>query len=133
MDALVLGSFLPPDEVLLAPPRAVLKTSSGKLRRGATREQYLAGRLLTGPGHPLWQLVRVGATGLAASVSRFLRQVPRYLYAGYAWTLLGLVAPLVAIAVLTLPRPHWRWVVVRSGIGLIRRLTFLRLERILRI
>ena len=33
----VLG--LPPDEIVLAPPRAIPKTSSGKLRRGATRER----------------------------------------------------------------------------------------------
>ncbi len=43
----ILG--LPPDEIVLAPPRAVLKTSSGKLRRGDTRERYLAGKLFEGP------------------------------------------------------------------------------------
>ena len=39
----VLGE--PPDEVVLAPPHSVLKTSSGKIRRGACREQYEAGRV----------------------------------------------------------------------------------------
>lgn len=33
----------PPDEVVLAPPNTVLKTSSGKIRRAATRELYLRG------------------------------------------------------------------------------------------
>ena len=70
----ILG--LPPDEIVLAPPRAVLKTSSGKLRRGATRDLWLAGKLMSGPAPPLWQLVRVGASGLAAVIARAIRRVP---------------------------------------------------------
>jgi 1-acyl-sn-glycerol-3-phosphate acyltransferase len=122
----ILG--LPPDEVVLAPPGAVLKTSSGKLRRGATRERYLAGHLLTGAGHPLWQLLRVAAVGLGKRVLRLLRQAPHYLFGAYAWTLLALIAPPVWLGVLTLPRSAWRWGLVRGGIGLLRRLIFIRLE-----
>jgi 1-acyl-sn-glycerol-3-phosphate acyltransferase len=119
---------LPPDAVVLAPPRAVPKTSSGKLRRGATRELYLAGRLHTGPRHPLWQLVRIGAAGLGTSVRGLVEVVPRYLYAGYVWALLCLISPLVALGVLSLPRLSWRWGLVRGGIGLLRRLAFVRLD-----
>ena len=36
---------LPVDEVVLAPPRTVLKTSSGKIRRAACREAYERGEL----------------------------------------------------------------------------------------
>ncbi len=36
---------VPPDRVVLVAPGAVLKTSSGKVRRSATREQFLAGAL----------------------------------------------------------------------------------------
>lgn len=122
----ILG--LPPDEVVLAPPRAVLKTSSGKLRRGAIRDLFLAGRLLRGPAHPLWQLVRVGASGLRVGTLRLFSLTPSYLYAGYAWTLLGLISPPVALLVLSLPRTLWRWRVARGGIGLLRRLAFVRLE-----
>lgn len=122
----VLG--MPPDEVVLAPPRAVLKTSSGKLRRGATRDLYLAGRLDSGPGHPLWQLVRVGLGGLGIRASRLFRLAPRYLYAIYAWALLILILPWVVLGVLTLRSPSWRWGLVRGGIGLLRRLAFVRME-----
>jgi len=106
----------------------VLKTSSGKLRRGATRDRYLAGRLASGPGHPLWQLVRVGLVGLGKRASRLVRLTPRYLYAGYAWTLLIILLPWVVLGVLVLPRPSQRWGLVRAGIGLLRRLTFIRLK-----
>jgi len=39
---------VPPDVVVIAPPRTVRKTSSGKIRRSATRDAFLAGTLLTG-------------------------------------------------------------------------------------
>jgi acyl carrier protein len=39
----------PPDEVVLAPPHTVLKTSSGKVRRSACRERYEAGLALAEP------------------------------------------------------------------------------------
>ncbi len=119
---------LPPDEVVLVPPRTVLKTSSGKLRRGAIRERYLAGRLLAGPGHPRWQLLRIGAAGLGARIAHRVRLVPRYLYAGYALLLVGLIGPPVVLGVLTLPRLDQRWRVARGGIRLLRRLAGIRLK-----
>jgi 1-acyl-sn-glycerol-3-phosphate acyltransferase len=44
-DRLVDGIGRPPDVVVIADPRTVLKTSSGKVRRTATREAYLTGTL----------------------------------------------------------------------------------------
>ncbi|AFL73771.1 1-acylglycerol-3-phosphate O-acyltransferase [Thiocystis violascens] len=117
----ILG--LPPDEIVLAPPRSVLKTSSGKLRRGDMRARYLAGNLLEGPSRPLWQLVRVGGS---AFMSR-LRRLPGTLYAGYAWTIFYLIAPWFWIATMLAPRLHWRWTLLRFGIRLLRRLAFVRL------
>ncbi|HEB98851.1 MAG TPA: acyl-phosphate glycerol 3-phosphate acyltransferase, partial [Thiotrichales bacterium] len=46
-----------PDDIVLAPPRAVLKTSSGKIRRRACRELYEKG-LYSGRRHPLATLGR---------------------------------------------------------------------------
>ena len=45
MDGVVAALGLPPDVVVIAEPRSVLKTSSGKIRRSATREAYVAGTL----------------------------------------------------------------------------------------
>jgi fatty-acyl-CoA synthase len=44
-DRLVTGIGSPPDVVVIADPRTVLKTSSGKIRRSAMREAYLKGTL----------------------------------------------------------------------------------------
>jgi 1-acyl-sn-glycerol-3-phosphate acyltransferase len=44
-DRLVTGLGSPPDVVVIADPRTVLKTSSGKIRRSAMRDAYLKGTL----------------------------------------------------------------------------------------
>jgi 1-acyl-sn-glycerol-3-phosphate acyltransferase len=44
-DRVTSGTGTPPDVVVIAEPRTILKTSSGKIRRSATREAYLQGTL----------------------------------------------------------------------------------------
>ena len=122
----ILG--LPPDDVVLVPPHAVLKTSSGKLRRTATRDRYLAGNLFDTPRKPIWQLARLAGSGFAKSLRRLIMSLPGTLYAGYAWALFALIAPWVWIGVMILPRPSWRWGMIRSGVRLLRRLVFVQLE-----
>jgi 1-acyl-sn-glycerol-3-phosphate acyltransferase len=117
----ILG--LPPDEIMLVPPRSVLKTSSGKLRRGDMRARYLSGKLRERPARPFWQLARVGGLGLV----KRLRRLPRSLYAGYAWTIFSLIAPWLWVGVMLTPRLTWRWNLLRSGVRLLRRLVFVRL------
>lgn len=121
----VLG--LTPDEIVLAPPRSVPKTSSGKLRRGAARERWAGGRLTSGPPAPIWQFVRVGIAGLTVESIRLVRHVPALLYAGYAWLLFGMIAPWIWLGVMLAPRLSWRWWLVRAGILLLRRLAFVSL------
>lgn len=122
----VLG--LPPDEIVLAPPRAVLKTSSGKLRRGDTRERYLAGRLFDTPPAPVWQLARVGARAVLARLRAWGVRLPETLYAGYAWLVFYGLALWVWIGVMLSPRPAWRWTLARGGVRLLRRFTGVRLR-----
>ncbi|MGA7982531.1 MAG: AMP-binding protein [Chromatiaceae bacterium] len=119
---------MPPDEVVLAPPRSVLKTSSGKLRRGATRDRYLSGRLSARPPAPLWQLVRVGGAGVLTILSRWAKGAPGILYAAYAWTLCLLIAPIVWVGVMAAPAKSWRWALVRVGVRWLRRLAVIRLH-----
>ena len=54
----------PPDKVEVVPPNAIPKTSSGKLRRDATKQSFLSGKLYSGP-RPAWLQV----AGLAAASS----------------------------------------------------------------
>ncbi|WP_066450602.1 AMP-binding protein [Halomonas chromatireducens] len=100
---------LPPDDIRLVPPHSVLKTSSGKIRRGATAERYRSGQLEKGQA-PVWRQV----TGLAlrSALQRWRHGASRageWLYAGYAWAIFGIAMALVALLALPLPRLAWRW------------------------
>ena len=71
----------PPDEIVLAPPHSVLKTSSGKIRRSATKDLYLRGQLGRPPRTRLLSKLRLG-TAAAGEVLRVVgRRVGRVLYA----------------------------------------------------
>ena len=61
---------MPPDDVVLAPPRSVLKTSSGKIRRATSRELYEQGALRSTQRAPWWQLTRLVARAAAAQAWR---------------------------------------------------------------
>lgn len=92
----------PPDDIVLAPSHAVLKTSSGKIRRTATRDAYLAGRLGRA-GHPPWrQLLRLAIAGSLQGLARGVDALAGV----YAW----------GIALLLLP-PTAAWILL-PGIGL---------------
>ena len=99
----------PPDDVVLAPPHAVLKTSSGKIRRSATRDVYCGDGFATG-GRALWlQVVRLSLAGFWQAGVAAMRRGRELLYGGYAWCVYGaLVLPAVA-GILLLPGIELRW------------------------
>jgi 1-acyl-sn-glycerol-3-phosphate acyltransferase len=99
---------LPLDEVVLAPPHSVLKTSSGKIRRAATRDLYLAGALGTRRSVRM-QLLRLAVAGLAGRVRRGAVRTVARLWAGWAWALLLLLAPPVWLVIVALRRPALGW------------------------
>jgi len=114
---------LPPDDVVLAPPHAVLKTSSGKIRRAAMRELYERNLIGRG-GRALWlQLARIALAGGWGEARRWGRGLRERLYAGYAWTVFGLLAPGVWLGIMTLPQPAWRWALGRAATRLLAWLT----------
>ncbi|MFI5183933.1 MAG: AMP-binding protein, partial [Vicinamibacteria bacterium] len=86
---------VPPDSVVAAPPGAIPKTSSGKVRRGATRTLYLEGALGRPARTPVLGRVRLVLAGVAAELARPLAIGLRGLYAAY----LGLVLVVLAIPV----------------------------------
>jgi 1-acyl-sn-glycerol-3-phosphate acyltransferase len=105
---------MPPDEVVLVPPHAVLKTSSGKIRRAAVRDLYERGTLGRGRRSVGWQLARLAVISVGPPLRRTLRRSGAWLYAGYAWVLLGVIGVLTWVGVMTLPRRSWRWALVHA-------------------
>jgi 1-acyl-sn-glycerol-3-phosphate acyltransferase len=105
---------LPADEVVLAPPHTVLKTSSGKIRRAASRELFEQGRV-GAPDTPPWrQMLRLGWAALRANAVALARRWGRRLYGAWCWlAFLSLALPISALVALMqrprLARPiaHW--------------------------
>ena len=113
----------PPDEVVLAPPNTVLKTSSGKIRRNASRDIYERG-LIGKPQQAVWlQLARFTLKGLRPRFRSSVRHVNATLYASWCWVLYCLLAPVVGILVLTLPAEKPRWTVMRFAVKILAGLT----------
>jgi len=106
----------PLDEIVLAPPHSVLKTSSGKIRRAATREAWENGRL-GAAGRPVWlQLLRLAAGASGGWLLRAARETRHTLYALYVWTLFSALAALMLVALLFTRPGAASWRVCRATI-----------------
>ncbi|HEY5647593.1 MAG TPA: AMP-binding protein [Pseudomonadales bacterium] len=124
----MLGSELlgvTPDDVVLVPPRTVLKTSSGKIRRAACRSLYERGRLGRGPRAGWWQVARVWLAGLLPQWRRARKSGADLAYAGYAYCCFGLMLPVALAALCLFAGSEGRW---RALGGLAR--TLLRMCRV---
>jgi len=97
---------LPADEVLLAPPHSVLKTSSGKIRRAACRtafEQGLAGA----KAPPPWrQMMNLGLGTLWARLASAVRRAGVLAYGAWCWAVFVILAVPVALLLALLQQPH---------------------------
>jgi 1-acyl-sn-glycerol-3-phosphate acyltransferase len=98
---------IPPDVVRIVPPATVPKTSSGKIRRGAAREAFEAGRIGRAPRVPfrvrailaLSATSRIGRT-IARGAARGLQVLYLFVVSTIAIVLLG---PPLAILLFALP------------------------------
>ncbi len=116
----VLGE--PPDEVVLAPPHTVLKTSSGKIRRAACRELYQAGRVSSRGHAAWWQVIRLISGSLLPQAQRAATAGAHLLYGLYGWLLFALLAPPTWLLTALAPRPAAAWRVNRLAARIILRL-----------
>ncbi len=118
----------PPDDVVLAPPHAVLKTSSGKIRRSATRDLY-CGEGFGGGSRSLWlQVARLGLAGFWQGLRAALRRSLELLYGGYAWCVYGLLVLPALTGILLLPGVVLRWRFARAMARCCVRLCGIRLQ-----
>ena len=97
----------PPDDIVLAPPNTLLKTSSGKIRRTALKQLYESGNL--GKGIlPVWhQLLRLVVEAWPTWYKRFRKKLRQEIYAIYAWGCFCFLAPLACTGLILIPsRPQ---------------------------
>ena len=112
---------MPPDTVTLAAPGAVLKTSSGKIRRGATRDAYLAGRLDRRPSQT-GQWVRLTAQAAMGHLRRAAGRTGALAFTAWILVLLLITGPVVWATLAVGPRGRWVDRFVGGWTGLLFRL-----------
>ncbi len=100
--AIVSGIGTPPDVVVMADPRAVLKTSSGKIRRAATRDAYVNGQLGRGRSG-IRQSIGLLGDAITGSAARFGSRAGRVLYTGYVAVVVLLTLPILWAYLLLVP------------------------------
>lgn len=118
----------PPDDVVLARPGTVLKTSSGKIRRAASRDAYERGHLDVTRGPPWWQLMRFAGSTTGPRLRRARRVISGTLFALYAWSCLMALAPIAWLLVALLPTRRARWTAVRRCANLLMSVTRTKLD-----
>jgi fatty-acyl-CoA synthase len=64
---------IPPDQVVIAPPGTVPKSSSGKIRRSATKQLFASGTLGRGRTGAAWQLLRLSSGAFVWRLKNALR------------------------------------------------------------
>jgi len=119
---------VPADDVRLVPPHAVLKTSSGKIRRAAVRELYLGDRLDARRSAVWWQVVRLGASSARATAMHRLRRALEQGYAGYAWGVFATAAAAAWLATMPVWSMGRRWSIARALVRVAARCTGIRIE-----
>jgi len=94
----------PADDVVLAPPHSVLKTSSGKIRRAASREVYERG--LIGARRPaVWrELSALALRSAQGRIVQWWRSVAAVVYSCWVWSATAVLGMLAFLCVLVLPR-----------------------------
>jgi 1-acyl-sn-glycerol-3-phosphate acyltransferase len=117
----VLGA--PPDDVVLVPPHTVLKTSSGKIRRAASRELYESGGASSAQSAPWRQIARFAWQAMLPQLRRARRVGAHVAYAGHVWLVFWLLAPITWGLAAVCPKPSWSWALSHHAARLFLRLS----------
>ena len=105
----------PADDVVLAPPHTVLKTSSGKIRRAATRAVYQQGGHRTAPP-PVWlQFTRLAAASIGPQAAAVMGGLRAWGYAAYWWLMAGVLGIGTWAVVSVVPGRRFGQAVVRAA------------------
>jgi len=103
VDAIVAGVTdaigIPPDQVVIAPPGAIPKSSSGKIRRSATKQLFTSGTLGRGRTRAAWQFIRLSSGAVVWRVKRASQWLGPLAFTTWAVLCLLVFIPVTWIAV----------------------------------
>ena len=97
------------DEIVLAPPQTVLKTSSGKIRRAALVQRHQQGALVTARAGLWLQMLRLMLGSLLPGAQRGIRRAGALLYAFWFALVFALTVLWAWPSVVLLPTLKLRW------------------------
>jgi 1-acyl-sn-glycerol-3-phosphate acyltransferase len=117
-----------PEEILLVLPGSVPKTSSGKLRRAATRDLFREGSLGARPRSAAHQIVRLAVAGLKARSSHAALAIAALAYGAWWWLVLVIGSAILWPAIVLTPGRTHRWSLVRRTARWLLRLMAIRVE-----
>jgi len=103
----LIGS--PPEDVVLVPPKTVLRTSSGKIRRNACRELYEQKDVDYRKNGTRWVKLSYRASTFFLNWQRFFRKAAEIWYSAYSWFWFAILAPFAILTIILLPSQHLRW------------------------
>jgi 1-acyl-sn-glycerol-3-phosphate acyltransferase len=118
---------VPPDEVVLVPPGAVPKTSSGKVRRAAAKDMFVGGELGRTARTSLGARLRLFAGAAVGELRPRVSRAARALYAAYLAVMLPGVALLPWLVVWLVPNRRFAFALGRLTARVGWRLTGCRL------
>ena len=109
----------PPENIVLAPPGTVLKTSSGKIRRSACKTLFEKNLIGAETVSPWLQLTRMSLLGFVPGLRRIGRTAASTFYSLYCWMVFAILAPLTWTLVVVTPPADWRWKIMRASTRLL--------------
>lgn len=107
----------PPEEIVLAAPHTVLKTSSGKLRRAATRAAFEEGSLWRARASPALQILHLTIQAALPELRRIARAAAHLAYGVYTWLTVLAFSILVGLAALSVPDRRRLWQFIHRAAG----------------
>lgn len=128
VDAVAAAVGVPPDAVSLVPPGSVPKTSSGKIRRGATQELYRRGALGRAPQTSRGRRLHLLSSLLWHETRLRLLRFVRLGYAAYVVLVLALIGLVLWPPAVFLPGRRISFAVARLGARLLALLAGIRLS-----
>ncbi len=111
------------DEVVIAPPGSVLKTSSGKIRRSACLKLYESGKIGRRKAGVRLQLLRLGLGSIPPLTRRLAGRLAAAFFAIYSWLLFGIAGATLWCALQIVPRGATCWRLTGQTVRLIAWLT----------
>ncbi len=121
--AVVAAIGEPPDQVVLAPPHTVLKTSSGKVRRSACRALFESGHVGDAAATARQQVLRLALGAIGPRTRQAAQALAGALFGLLAVFVFCLLAPLAWWLTALMPTPRAAWRAAGAAARLLLRLT----------